>query len=326
MFIEHKVNPPFDLFALGEALVDLISTTEATSLSEAPTYERFMGGQATNLAMNMALIGKHSALAACVGEDGFGRFLKEQLQSSAVVTDFLQFTAKASTSLSIMTRQAQTADFVIVRGADAYLRSSPAIEAAAASSRIVHTSAFGLSREPARTTILSALEIAQKAGAIVSLDPNYHPKNWPDTPDFLSLLRSAYQYVTLTKPSLDDCLRIFGPNQEPQEYARRFLDWGCQTVALTMGSKGLLLATSTGGLYHFKSSSVPVVDATGAGDAYWAGFLSALLDGASAIEAAKMGLVVAEIKLGLVGPLKQLPDPKKLRQRSESFRFTTISE
>ena len=45
MVDEHDVDPPFDLFALGEALVDLISTTVTASLSEALTFDRFLGGQ-----------------------------------------------------------------------------------------------------------------------------------------------------------------------------------------------------------------------------------------------------------------------------------------
>ena len=324
MVAKSEDNQTIDLFALGEALVDLISTTVSDTLSEAHSYDRFMGGQPTNLAMNMALLGKRAAVAACVGEDGFGLFIKEQIGLSNVITDHLQSTAEASTSMAIITRQAQTADFLIARGADAYLLTNPAIEAAAASSRIVHASAFGLSREPARMTIYKALQIAHQAGGLVSLDPNYHPKIWADTPDFPTQLEDVYQYVTLSKPSLDDCYRLFGHGQDPASYARHFLDWGCQIVALTMGAKGLLLATSSGDLYHVQSNVIPVVDATGAGDAFWAGFLTSRLDGANVVDAARMGQVVAEIKLGKAGPMNQLPDSDELRRRSEKIRYVKM--
>ena len=324
MVAKSEDNLTFDLFALGEALVDLISTKVSVSLSEAGTYDRFMGGQPTNLAMNMALLGRRAAVAACVGEDGFGRFIQEQIRHGNVNSDHLQSTAEASTSMAIITRQTQTADFLIARGADAYLLTTPGIEAAAANSRIVHASAFGLSRDPARTTILNVLEIAHQADSLVSLDPNFHPKIWPDTSDFTTILAEAYQYVTLSKPSLDDCYRLFGHGQDPAAYARHFLDWGCQIVALTMGAKGLLLATSSGDLYHVQSNVIPVVDATGAGDAFWAGFLTARLDGANVVDAARMGQVVAEIKLGKAGPMKQLPDDDELRRRSDNIRYVKI--
>lgn len=319
-------NLTYDLFALGEALVDLISVQEVETIKEATTFKRYKGGQPTNLAANMALFGKRTAVAACIGDDGFGHFLYDQLGAYNVATKFIQFTPQASTSIALITRHAGTADFVISRGADAYLKSTSSIEKTAASSRIVHTSAFGLSRDPARSTILDALKIAHEAGGIVSLDPNYHPKIWPDVQEFLSFLKMAYQYVTITKPSIDDCVRLFGPEvKDPVDYARYFLDWGCQMVALTMGERGILLATAAGNLYRIKSNDIPVVDATGAGDAFWAGFLCAMLDGASIIEAAKIGQVVAEVKLGKVGPMTKLPNHDELLRRSMAIQCTEIA-
>jgi len=319
-------DPKLDLFTLGEALVDLISNTVANSLEEAATFGRYLGGQPTNLAVNMALLDRQAAIAACVGNDGFGHFVIDQIKSSNVIADHIQLTDEYPTSVAIITRQARTADFLIARGADAHLRSTPTIELAAANSRIVHTSAFGLSREPARSTILGALEIAHEAGNIVSLDPNYHPKNWPDTPEFLALLRMAYRYVSITKPSLDDCVRLFGPGKEPAGYARCFLEWGCRTVALSMGARGILLATASDGFYHIESHEIPVIDSTGAGDAFWAGFLSSFLDGFSVIEAARIGQVVAAVKLGTVGPLKRLPSRKDLQRRAKAIPFAEISD
>jgi fructokinase len=274
----------------------------------------------------MAKMGLRSGLAACVGEDGFGRFILDQITADNVSTDYLQTTEEAPTSVAIITRHTRTADFLIARGADSYLQSTPAIEVAAANSRIVHTSAFGLSRDPARTTILNALKIAKQSGALVSLDPNYHPKIWPDALAFPTVLKSAYQFVAISKPSLDDCVRLFGPGLEPTEYAQRFLDWGCHIVVLTMGAQGLLLAISSGELYQIEANAIPVVDSTGAGDAFWAGFLAAILDGTPAVDAARMGQVLAEVKLGAVGPMRQLPDSDYLRRRSTEISFVRLSK
>lgn len=319
-----KDKPGYDLLALGEALVDLISSTESSSLTEAASFERYRGGQPTNLAANMALLGKRTAVAATVGEDGFGHYVYKQLAASNVATDFVQFTSQAATSMAVITRHTGTADFVIARGADAYLQPSSLLEKAAANSRVVHTSAFGLSRQPARTTILDALEVAREAGGFISLDPNYHPKIWPDTPDFLAILKSACQFVEVTKPSLDDCGRLFGVDHKPAFYAQKFLDWGCQIVILTLGAQGLLLATAAGDLYEFTGNAIRVVDATGAGDAFWAGFLSALLDGSSIIDAARVGQIVAEIKLGTVGPIRRLPARDDLIRRANSIHYRKV--
>lgn len=315
----------FDLFAIGESLVDLISIEMAENLGLATHFQRFPGGQVTNLAMNMARLGKRIALAASVGEDGFGRYLQEQLDLGNVTRDYIQTTSKAATTISVITRHTHTPDFVILRGADTHLSLTPEIESAVSSSRLIHTSAFALSREPARTTILQALEIARENGSLVSLDPNYHPNIWPDVPNYADILQDFFRLVDIVKPSLDDCRRLLGPGLGPSTYAEHFLKKGCQIVALTKGPDGLYLATAEGERYEIKSSQTQVVDITGAGDAFWAGFLAALLDGEDPIEAARLGQVLAEIKIGTMGPVEKFPDRPTLKKQSQAIHYDNLA-
>jgi fructokinase len=190
---------------------------------------------------------------------------------------------------------------------------------------VVHTSAFALSREPARSTILRALEIARQNDCLVTLDPNYHPSIWPDLADIQSVLIEAYQWVNVTKPSLDDCQRLFGPGSSPVAYAERFLNWGAEIVALTMGGEGVLLATSDGAFHHIKPSDARVADVTGAGDAFWAGLLVALLDGYPPPEAACFGQIVAETKIRTVGPVSQMPTRASLYRQLEKTKHESIT-
>ena len=98
----------FDLFALGEALIDLISENVVDSIGEASHFQRFLGGQPANIAINMALLGKQVALAACVGEDGFGHYIVNQLKARRVNTDFIQFTNQDKTAHHIILRYSIT--------------------------------------------------------------------------------------------------------------------------------------------------------------------------------------------------------------------------
>ena len=312
----------YDFLALGEALIDFISDEVVDSLAEANNFQYFLGGQVTNLTMNMASLGKRVALAACVGDDGFGQFIREKLRQRNVDTTHLQTAPKYATSLAIVARQTKTPDFIIHRGADAKLKKTKALKNAAANARIIHTSAFALSRDTTRSTVFQVLEIAQKKGTLISLDPNYHPNIWPDTDHFLEILRRAYQFVEITKPSLDDCERIFGADMPAQEYLERFLAWGAKTVVLTMGAEGTLLGLGDGKTYHLQPSPTPVVDVTGAGDAFWSGLLFETLAGASPLESARFGQALAEIKIGTIGPLKEMPSHEQIYLRSQKITYT----
>ncbi len=326
-----SINPQpiatYDFLALGEILVDFISNDVAPSLADAHDFTRFVGGQVTNLAINMSRLGNRVALTACVGYDGLGQFAKDEVIKAGINPALLQISRESPTTVAIITRQTQTPDFIIHRGADAYLRSAPEILDAVTKSKIIHTSAFALSREPARTAIISALKSAKEHQITISLDPNYHPNTWPDTPDFVEQLKEVFQIVDITKPSLEDCSRLFGPRNTPSEYAEIFLNWGAKVILISMGERGVYLATQAGDEFQISATSnVDVKDVTGAGDAYWAGFLTAYLQGHTALEAAKIGQAFAEIKISNIGPISEIPPWEKIVSRSENIKHLSITK
>jgi len=284
--------------------VDLISTGIVTTLEDASGFQKFAGGEVSNLAMNLSRLGFPAALGACVGEDSFGIFLRKELTEAGVNLAYLQSTSEEPTTIIPVTRQTETPDFAVYRGADRCLSITDSLISAVADSSAVHTSAFALSQDPCRSTIYHLLKVAHKAGLLISLDPNYHPGIWPDLPDYLPFLKEIFQLVTVTKPSLDDCIRIFGPDLKPVEYLELLLNLGPAVVVLTMGSQGVLLGTSAGDRVQIHANSIPVKDVTGAGDAFWAGLLTGLMQGLPAIEAAKLGQSIAEYKIGILGPIR----------------------
>ncbi len=303
-----------DLVAVGEVLVDLISEQPAPSLERADRFRRFPGGQVANTAWNVSLLGGKAAVVGCVGADGFGRFLREQLEQVGVATRYLYEVDGVPTTLSVIVRHTGTPDFLIYRGADALLSRDQVPIRAIGQARALHVSTFGLSREPARSALLYALRIAREAGCLISLDPNYHPAIWDRTMPAVEVLRQACHYVDVVKPSLDDCRRLFGPQANPEGYISRFLDWGASIVVLTMGGEGALLALSNGERLRIPPHDVHVADVTGAGDAFWAGLLMGLLDGLPPWRAAEVGRAIAERKLATIGPMREPMDRHRIYQ------------
>ena len=289
---------------LGEAVVDFISTGIVNSLEDADNFQKFAGGEASNLAMNLSRMGFPVSVGACIGKDSFGVFLHNQLTEAGIDLSFLQTTSDAPTTSISIARQTNTPDFIVYRGADRYLNLTDELISSIPEYSAVHTSAFALSQDPSRSTIYQLIKLAYQAGILISLDPNYHPGIWPDLPDYLHFLKEIYRLISVTKPSLDDSNRIFGSGLKPVEYLDLFLDLGPAIVALTMGSQGTLLGTSAGDRVHIHANPVPVKDITGAGDAFWSGLLSGLLQGMPAIEAAKLGQSIAEYKIGILGPIR----------------------
>ena len=309
---------------LGEAVVDLISTGIVESLEDATDFHRFAGGQVSNLAMNLSRLGFSAKLGACVGDDGFGRFLRSSYSEAGVNLDLLQTTSKAPTTLITVSRQTKTPDFCVFRGADRLLAINNQLQTIIDQVQGIHTSAFALSQDPCRSTIYELIKTAKDKDILITLDPNYHPGIWPDIPDYKDILQDIFQFISVTKPSLEDGIRFFGPGFEPAVYLEKFLEMGPNIVVLTLGNKGVYLGTQQGDRLHIKANQVPVMDVTGAGDAFWSGLLAGLLDGKSHIEAAQLGQVIAEYKIGIIGPVKQFQTLNEFGKRARQIQVLSI--
>ena len=160
-----------------------------------------------------------------------------------------------------------------------------------------------------------ALRTAYESGKIVSFDPNYSPRVWPDYEEAKQVIRETYRYTTLTKPSQDDAERLFGPGHQPEQYIQMFHAMGPQLVVFTMGKGGTLLSQTGKSIIHIPARPMKALDATGAGDAFWAGFLTALLDGNSPERCALFAREVVEQKLITVGPLPSNLDRQEIYSR-----------
>jgi len=306
-----------DALIIGEALVDLISTAPAASLSEAQTFSRYAGGSPANIANTLARLGKRVALGAKVGTDAFGRFLTARLREAGVETAYLRMDPWVHTSLVFVTRTAGTPDFDVFREADYHLTAEDIPLEAAEQARLLHASSWPLSREPARSLVEALFARAHAAGKWISLDPNYSPKVWPNPAEAQAVIRHFMRYVTLTKPSLDDAARLLGPDLAPEAYLEQFHAMGPRLVVLTMGAKGMWLSAEGTRLF-LPAQPVEVVDATGAGDAFWAGFLTALLDGQSLELSLHFAREVVGLKLRTLGPFATALDKEALYRQAQS--------
>jgi sugar/nucleoside kinase (ribokinase family) len=312
----NSLQHNLDLLAIGEALVDFISLREThKGLRDADAFGRHLGGSTTNVAINVAKLGGTSAVVSKTGTDAFGQFIKDELERHRVDTSYLVQNPNSHTSVVFVSRTAGTPGFMALRGADYALTSDEVPEGAIARARIVHASTFALSRKPCRSAVGKALRLAHRQGKIVSLDPNYSPRIWPDYEEAQQVVRTLCRYVTVVKPSLDDASRFFGPGHTPEQYIRMFHELGPETVILTMGKEGVLSSYQGQVVGHTPVRPVKVVDATGAGDAFWAGFLVAKLDGRPLEECVLFAREIAELKMATVGPLSGTIDRQAVYAR-----------
>lgn len=298
----------FDVVAIGETLIDLISRDFVPSLQFAGQFSTHLGGQPTNVASNVARLGGASAVVTKVGADGLGAYAVQQLQLSGVSTELVVLDPVNPTSIALVTRSVATPDFVIHRGADANLQVEDLPVDIGA--RWVHTSAFALSRGPLREAVLEFLSRAKREGAHVSFDPNYHPHVWGDE-DPRDVFRRVLPLVDVVKASEDDCRRICGPETSTAEGIDKLRDLGARHVIITAGS-GPVVFTENGDTHSLPIPPVQVRDVTGAGDAFWAGYITATLRDVEPSLAVAAGIVVSTRAVQTIGPFQRDIDPDEV--------------
>jgi sugar/nucleoside kinase (ribokinase family) len=151
---------------------------------------------------------------------------------------------------------------------------------------------------------VDAARRACEAGCQVSIDANYAPTIWPDRDVARRVLQQYCSAKAFVKLSDDDAARLFGNGQEPEQIATHFHEMGAPLVCLTLGAEGSFVSYENGHqTVRIPSRKIEVIDATGAGDAYWAGFLTAWLDGHEPAVCARAGANLAEKKLTRRGSL-----------------------
>jgi sugar/nucleoside kinase (ribokinase family) len=308
---------PVEAVVAGEALVDLLSTEAAADLGGASAFERHAGGSAFNLASNLGRLGVPTTFVASVGADGFGRLLAGAA-ARAGVRPRLREHPDEPTSLATVTRTVGTPDFALYRHADRHLAPDQLPDALLRGARLFHTSGFALSREPARTALLDAAARADGLGLALSVDLNVAPRSAAERREQQAAVWTLLALGPLVKASRDDAARLFGADLDDREAAGRLTEAGARLVCLTRGAEGALVVWE-GGHAEVPAAPARVADATGAGDAFWAGFLAAWLDGQAPRDCARAGGRLAALKLTTAGPLPDRVDAEAvlgLRQRA----------
>ncbi|MEL7221423.1 MAG: carbohydrate kinase family protein, partial [Bacteroidota bacterium] len=254
------------------------------------------------MAGNLTRLGRRAGLVASVGEDDMGQFLLRFVKDLGLDIRGVQQVDLPST-LILVTRSREVSNFEAYRLADCQITEQQITDELLAGLKIFHTTCFALSQEPARSAILTAASKVVQAGGQVSIDANYAAKIWPDQQEAQAIVAQYCAGGALVKFSEVDWERLYGHPLNDAEKAANYLhQLGAKTVCLTFGDKGSFV--SNNGEQHFlEARKVQVKDTTGAGDAFWSGFLCAHLDGKSLLTCAKAGRRMAELKLGHFGPL-----------------------
>ncbi|HEY3396227.1 MAG TPA: sugar kinase [Armatimonadota bacterium] len=226
-----------------------------------------LGGCAANTGTDLQRLGVSVAVQGCVGEDGFGDFVTDSLRQDGIDVSGIYRTRAAGTSTTmIMIDSAGERTYLHCFGANGHLDPARLDMAAIKSAKLLHLAGVllmpGFDGEP-QAQVLAA---AQAAGVTTCVDTA-----WDDTGRWMQTVAPLLPHVDLFLPSLPEAQKLTGRDC-PEEMARVLLDAGAGLVGIKLGPDGSYVRTADAEL-RMPAYRVHVVDGSGAGDAFVAGFL-----------------------------------------------------
>lgn len=170
-----------DLITIGRSSVDFYGSQVGGRLEDMRSFDKYVGGSPTNMAVGTARLGLKSALITRVGDEHMGRFLQEQLAAEGVNIDGIVTDADRLTALVLLgIRDQDHFPLIFYREncADMALCEDDIDPAFIAKARCVTATGTHLSHPQVEAATLKALKLARKNKAKTALDIDYRPNLW----------------------------------------------------------------------------------------------------------------------------------------------------
>ncbi|KAK7262596.1 hypothetical protein RJT34_30171 [Clitoria ternatea] len=270
------------IVCFGEMLIDFVPTLSGVSLADAPGFLKAPGGAPANVAIAVSRLGGTADFIGKLGDDEFGHMLAGILKQNGLSGDGVAFDENARTALAFVTlRHDGEREFVFYRNpsADMLLRPSDLNLSLIKSAKVFHYGSISLIDEPCRSAHLKAMEVAKKAGCLLSYDPNLRLPLWPSPEEARQQILSIWDKAHVIKVNETE-LEFLTQNYQVQDIDATAMSlWhpNLKLLVVTLAEHGCRYYTQN---FHgrMETFGVNTVDTTGAGDSFVGALLSKIVD------------------------------------------------
>lgn len=280
------------IWCLGIANVDIVTQPITRwpvfgGAVSSDTTELVLGGMALNTAASIAKIGKVPVgLISCLGHDICGGILEKGLTALGVDITHICYTDKANTGNAIcFIHPGGERSFVLCMAANHHLNENNIDFDALEEGDYLHVGGAMIMDGTRGEDLANILKKAKTKNVTISLDTC-----WDGTEQWTKILAPCLPYVDIFETNKEEAM-LYAGKEKLEEALEFYTSFKPRVIVVKMGADGAFIKsdeyTGTIPIFH-----VNAVDATGAGDAFDAGFLIGLINGWSVEQAAVFGSAV----------------------------------
>ena len=268
----------YDVTALGELLIDFAVNGESEQGNQ--LFEACPGGAPCNVLAMLNKLGRKTAFIGKVGDDQFGKLLKDTITNTGIEAKGLVMDQDIHTTLAFVhTFPDGDREFSFYRkpGADMMLKEEEVDYDLIRQSKVFHFGTLSMTHEGVREATKKAVETAKANGCLVSFDPNLRPPLWSS----LDLAKEQMEYgfgkCDILKISDNEIQFVSGKEDYDEGIAYLQETYNIPLILLTMGKDGSR-AYYKDMRVERPGFSVKAIETTGAGDTFCGSSLNYLVD------------------------------------------------
>ncbi|HEY4923781.1 MAG TPA: sugar kinase [Roseiarcus sp.] len=265
----------YDVSVIGLYILDIlgrpvVSIPERGNVAFIDEIRLTVAGTAGGTVVDTAKLGLKSLAVGAVGDDEKADFVLAALQKFGADVSAMQRLKGIPTSATILNvRPNGERPALHVRGASDHFDVPPALYDQVFDAPIVHLGGTGLLRKLDGEKSRILLAEAKKRGRVVTFDLI------AANAETIAIVEPLLPFIDYFMPSIEEARDMSGQTN-PEDCAAFYLDRGTQCCVFTLGGDGAYYAHRDGARLHVPAYRIKVVDTTGCGDAFDAGFITAL--------------------------------------------------
>lgn len=302
-----------ELLTIGETMVSF-APDAIGPLRYVQAYGTRTAGAESNVALGVRKLGHSAAWISKLGDDEMGKYILNNVRSEGVDCSGVRIDAQHRTGIMLKQRSgSETAVFYYrENSAASHLCPADLKEEMFANAKILHlTGITPVLSASCADTISAAVALAKKHGVKISFDPNIRKKLWKEV-DYTELMRSLTLAADIVLIGLDEAEALFGTTNADDTIAAILAKNPAAQIAVKDGAKGAIVA-SANEKHFIPPYACHCIEPIGAGDAYSAGFLAGVLEGASLETCGKMGGIAGALATETPGDVEGQPDAARMQ-------------
>lgn len=301
--------PQYDLLTIGRSSIDLYSANIGSPFEKISAFNAFVGGCPLNIATGAQRLGLNTAILTGIGNDQVGHFIKHFLNEEGIATEFVP-TIEGTRSSAVILGIEPPDKFPLVyyreNCADINLDIDHINAVPFEAFKAVAFSGTAFSKDPSRTAMFYALEVAKKHHVKTLLDIDFRADQWDDPRAFGVTLRAALSQFTMVVGTEEEILATYLTDKEQllikhQQISApeirgninmaimEILKSGVETLVVKRGKDGASIFQPGQEEVKVPGFPVEVLNVLGAGDAFCAGFSYGVLNGWDLYKSVRMG-------------------------------------